>query len=121
MFFYVPGGQLIGEYRDNASTSAPIDDCLVRQEIGLHYNYFHYHEPVTGSYISPDPIDLAGGMNVWRIECELLVKHAGGRNPVLDSPTNGNWGANGAAVLVVGIKEPPPPRKYHVTRSLSTN
>ncbi len=32
MFFYDPDGQLIGEYRDNASTAAPTDDWLVRQE-----------------------------------------------------------------------------------------
>ncbi|MGZ0019903.1 hypothetical protein [Nitrosomonas sp. wSCUT-2] len=27
-----PNGQLIGEYRDNASTATPVDDWLVRQE-----------------------------------------------------------------------------------------
>ncbi|UJP07195.1 MAG: RHS repeat-associated core domain-containing protein, partial [Nitrosomonas sp.] len=28
-------------------------------------NYFRYYEPETGRYISPDPIGLAGGVNVW--------------------------------------------------------
>jgi YD repeat-containing protein len=32
LFFYDPSGQLIGEYRDNASTTTPTDDWLVRQE-----------------------------------------------------------------------------------------
>ncbi len=32
MFFYDPNGQLIGEYRDNASTTTPTDDWLVRQD-----------------------------------------------------------------------------------------
>ena len=32
MFFYDSDGQLIGEYRDNASTATPTDDWLVRQE-----------------------------------------------------------------------------------------
>lgn len=32
IFFYDPDGQLIGEYRDNASTATPTDDWLVRQE-----------------------------------------------------------------------------------------
>ena len=32
MFFYDPDGKLIGEYRDNASTTTPTDDWLVRQE-----------------------------------------------------------------------------------------
>ena len=31
-FFYDPAGQLIGEYRNNASTTTPTDDWLVRQE-----------------------------------------------------------------------------------------
>ncbi|MBX9917459.1 MAG: L,D-transpeptidase family protein [Nitrosomonas sp.] len=149
LFFYDPNGQLIGEYRDNTSTTTPIDDWQVRQETvwlgnipvavitkpaaiseiqvyyihadhlntprvivnpsntpvwrwdnthafganlpnedpdgngqlfeyhprfpgqyfdkesGLHYNYFRYYEPETGRYISPDPIGLASGMNVW--------------------------------------------------------
>ena len=35
------------------------------KETNLHYNYFRYYEPETGRYISPDPIGLAGGVNVW--------------------------------------------------------
>ncbi|QOJ22365.1 MAG: RHS repeat protein [Gammaproteobacteria bacterium] len=31
-FFYDPAGQLIGEYKDNAATTTPTDDWLVRQE-----------------------------------------------------------------------------------------
>ena len=32
LFFYDPLGQLIGEYQDNAATTSPTDDWLVRQE-----------------------------------------------------------------------------------------
>jgi len=35
------------------------------RETGLHYSYFRYYEPETGRYISPDPIGLAGGVNVY--------------------------------------------------------
>ena len=35
------------------------------KETSLHYNYFRYYEPEIGRYISPDPIGLMGGMNVW--------------------------------------------------------
>lgn len=35
------------------------------KETSLHYNYFRYYEPETGRYISPDPIGLAGGVNVY--------------------------------------------------------
>ncbi|HNG37154.1 MAG TPA: RHS repeat-associated core domain-containing protein [Nitrosomonas sp.] len=35
------------------------------KETNLHYNYFRDYDPETGRYISPDPIGLMGGMNVW--------------------------------------------------------
>lgn len=35
------------------------------KETNLHYNYFRYYEPETGRYISPDPIGLAGGLNIY--------------------------------------------------------
>ena len=34
-------------------------------ETGLHYNYFRYYNPQTGRYITPDPIGLQGGINLW--------------------------------------------------------
>lgn len=148
-FFYDDSGQIIGEYKDNVSTTTPTDDWLVLQETvwlddipvvlikkptatsaiqtyyihadhlntprvivntsntvlwrwdnvhafganlpledpdnngqtfeynprfpgqyfdketNLHYNYFRYYEPETGRYISPDPIGLAGGINIY--------------------------------------------------------
>jgi RHS repeat-associated protein len=35
------------------------------QETGLHYNYFRYYNPQTGRYITPDPIGLEGGINLF--------------------------------------------------------
>ena len=35
------------------------------QETGLHYNYFRYYNPQTGRYITPDPIGLNGGINLF--------------------------------------------------------
>jgi RHS repeat-associated protein len=32
---------------------------------GLHYNYFRYYNPQTGRYITPDPIGLEGGINLF--------------------------------------------------------
>jgi RHS repeat-associated protein len=35
------------------------------QETGLHYNYFRYYNPQTERYITPDPIGLEGGVNLF--------------------------------------------------------
>ncbi|MCL2724324.1 MAG: DUF6531 domain-containing protein [Polyangiaceae bacterium] len=34
-------------------------------ESGLHYSHFRYYDPETGRYLSPDPIGLAGRLNVY--------------------------------------------------------
>jgi RHS repeat-associated protein len=35
------------------------------EETGLHYNWNRYYDPSTGRYITPDPIGLAGGLNLF--------------------------------------------------------
>ena len=35
------------------------------EESGLHYNRFRYFDPNNGSFISPDPVGLAGGLNPY--------------------------------------------------------
>lgn len=35
------------------------------QETGFHYNYHRYYDPRTGRYLTPDPIGLAGGINLF--------------------------------------------------------
>jgi len=34
-------------------------------ETGLHYNWHRYYDPATGRYMTPDPIGLAGGVNLY--------------------------------------------------------
>ena len=35
------------------------------RESGLHYNYRRYYDPKLGRYMSPDPVGLAGGNNLY--------------------------------------------------------
>ena len=35
------------------------------QETGFHHNYFRYYNPQTGRYVTPDPIGLEGGINLY--------------------------------------------------------
>jgi RHS repeat-associated protein len=34
-------------------------------ETGLHYNYHRYYDPTTGRFLTPDPIGLTGGINLF--------------------------------------------------------
>jgi RHS repeat-associated protein len=34
-------------------------------ETGLHYNYHRFYDPTTGRYMTPDPIGLEGGINLY--------------------------------------------------------
>uniref|UniRef100_UPI0028EB92DD RHS repeat domain-containing protein n=1 Tax=Pseudomonas grimontii TaxID=129847 RepID=UPI0028EB92DD len=36
------------------------------QESGLHYNRHRYYNPDIGCYLTPDPVKLAGGINVYQ-------------------------------------------------------
>ena len=62
-----------GQYQRPASFEyAQTTDCKLRfagqyadDETGLHYNTFRYYDPRTGRYISPDPIGVLGGFNLY--------------------------------------------------------
>ena len=44
-------------------------------ESGLHYNFFRYYDPDVGRFLSPDPIDLLGGLNAYLAVSDPLVQY----------------------------------------------
>jgi RHS repeat-associated protein len=65
------------------------------EETGFHYNYHRYYDPNTGRYLTPDPIGLLGGINLWTYS---------GLNPInaidpfgLDTA---EWGASGTIAAI---------------------
>ncbi|MEB2363171.1 MAG: hypothetical protein HUU41_03270 [Bryobacteraceae bacterium] len=42
------------------------------RETGLHYNRHRYYSPELGRYLHPDPIDLAGGLNLYAYTSQPL-------------------------------------------------
>jgi len=75
------------------------------QETGLHYNYFRDYDSSIGRYLTPDPIGLEGGINLYGYVSNDPVNFvdpfgldatdwnntSGGRSR-LNGPSNGNWG-----------------------------
>jgi RHS repeat-associated protein len=56
-----------------ADKAARQTDCQLRfqgqyedVETGLHYNTFRYYDPEMGRFVSPDPIGIAGGFNLYQ-------------------------------------------------------
>ncbi|WP_409529676.1 RHS repeat-associated core domain-containing protein [Superficieibacter sp.] len=70
-------GETLGEYADERGSywyqkhdGAPEENLrfagqYLDRETGLHYNTFRYYAPDMGRFLTPDPIGLRGGLNLY--------------------------------------------------------
>jgi RHS repeat-associated protein len=61
---YTPFGQA-GIFTADIENSLRFPGQYYDKETGLHYNYHRCYDPDTGRYLTPDPIGLAGGINLY--------------------------------------------------------
>jgi len=79
------------------------------QETGLHYNYFRYYDPTTGRYITPDPIGLEGGINLFVYALNNPHKYADPDGMqvgpiIVDPPGIVPGGIRGVTDIIDGLK-----------------
>lgn len=51
--------------RGSQSTQVRFSGQWADEETGLHYNRYRYYDPDSGRYLSPDPVGLYGGMELY--------------------------------------------------------
>ncbi|MCF8068685.1 MAG: RHS domain-containing protein, partial [Desulfobacterales bacterium] len=62
---YEPFGKAEVESWSSVENNIRFQGQYYDEETGLHYNYFRYYNPKTGRYMTPDPIGLLGGINLY--------------------------------------------------------
>ncbi|MFC0400797.1 RHS repeat-associated core domain-containing protein [Paraburkholderia rhizosphaerae] len=60
-------------YREGVEQAIRLQGQYFDRESGLHYNRYRYFDPNTGSFISQDPIGLAGGTNPYQFAPNVLT------------------------------------------------
>ncbi|WP_437877697.1 RHS repeat-associated core domain-containing protein [Sorangium sp. So ce513] len=61
-----PWGQAAPARPSEATTPLRLLGQYADEETGLHYNWHRYYDPAAGRYISPDPLEIEGGLNPFR-------------------------------------------------------
>jgi RHS repeat-associated protein len=95
------------------------DDCPIRfqgqwfdEESGLHYNRFRFYDPALGRFLTPDPIGVAGGKNLY----QYVANPVGGVDPLgLTEPGCIDSKTNDQSDQEVVQETPPVKLMYHYT------
>ena len=62
---YLPYGEAQVQANSTVTNNLRFPGQYYDEETDLHYNWNRYYDPVLGRYLSPDPIGLEGGLNLY--------------------------------------------------------